>query len=123
MPRQFRSDDTSIWEEGFGNGSDGAFTISTNTTQNPTDAACTGTSGSTTLTATNAGFGAGQNILIHQTKGTGMGNYELNVIASYTAGTITLKYPLQNTYVTGAQTIVMGNFTDATINTGVTSVK
>jgi hypothetical protein len=120
MARQFRSDDTSIWQEGFGNGSDGAVTISTNTTQSPTDSACTGTSGTTTLSATNGGFGAGKNILIHQTRGTGMGNWELNVIASYTTGTITLKYPLQNSYVTGAQTIVLGNYTDVTINTGVT---
>lgn len=120
MPRQFKSTDTSIWTEQFGNGSDGAVTISTNTTQSPTDSACTGTSGTTTLTATNAGFGAGKNILIHQTYGTGAGNWELNVIQSYTTGTITTKYPLENTYSTGAQVIVMGNYTDVTVNNGVT---
>jgi hypothetical protein len=120
MPRQFKSTDTSIWTEQFGNGSDGAVTISTNTTQSPTDSACTGTTGTNSLSATNAGFSAGQNILIHQTYGTGAGNWELNVISSYTSGTITTKYPLQNSYVTGAQVIVMGNYTNVTVNTGVT---
>lgn len=120
MPRQFRSDDTSIWTEQFGTGSNGAFTISTNVTQSPTDSACTGSSGATSLTATNVNFASGQNILIHQTVGSGAGNYELNFILSYTAGTITTKYPLQNTYALGAQVINMGNFTDVTVNNGVT---
>jgi len=43
---------------GFGNGSDGALSISADTTDAPIDSACTGTSGSTTLSATNASFAA-----------------------------------------------------------------
>src|SRR3990167_1471503 len=44
----------------FGDGSDGTLTISSNTTQAPTDSACTGTATTYSLSATNASFTAGQ---------------------------------------------------------------
>ena len=100
----------------FGDGSDGALTISTDTTEAPIDSACTGTMGSTTLTATNVSFVAGQKVLIHQTQGTGAGNYERNTISSYTAGTITLQDALSANYVTGAQVRVLKQYTDVTID-------
>lgn len=100
----------------FGTGSDGALTISADTTDAPIDSACTGTSGSTSLSATNASFAAGQRVLIHQTYGTGAGNYEIRTIASYTAGTITLTQPLTNTYVTGAQVLVQKQYSTVTID-------
>ena len=117
--RQFRSDDTSTWPNGFGNGTDGAYAPSTGTDA-PTDSACSGTSGATSLTATNAGFAIGQLILIHQTQGTGVGQWELNKIANYSAGTITTAYPLIYTYGTGAQVLVMPQYSSGNIAGGVT---
>lgn len=104
----------------FGDGSDGALTISSNTTEAPIDSTCTGTSGTTSLTATNASFAAGQILLIHQTQGTGAGTGQRNKIASYTAGTITLDTALNATYASGAQVRVMKQHTDVTINSGIT---
>lgn len=108
----------------FGDGSDGALTISTDTTDAPIDSACSGTTGTTTLSATNASFAAGQVILIHQTRGTGAGTWQRNKIVSYTAGTITLESALNATYTSSgnscAQVIVMKQYTDVTVNSGKT---
>jgi hypothetical protein len=104
----------------FGDGSDGALTISADTTEAPIDSACTGTSGAMTLSATNASFAANQVIFIHQTQGTGAGTWMRNTIASYTAGTITLTTALNANYVSGAQVRVLKQYTNVTINTGVT---
>ena len=100
----------------FGDGSDGALTISSNTTQAPTDAACTGTAAASTLSATNASFASGQKLLIHQTQGTNAGVWEKNEIASYTAGTITLVNVLSNTYTSGAQVIVLAEYSSVTVD-------
>ena len=104
----------------FGDGSDGSLTISSDTTEAPIDSACTGTSGSTSLSATNASFAEGQAVLIHQTQGTGAGTTMRNTIAGYTAGTITLADPLNATYTTGAQVRVLKQYTNVTVNSGVT---
>jgi len=117
--RQFKSDDTSKWIEAFGSGGDGAYAPTTGTDA-PIDSACSGTASTTSLTATNVSFATGQCILIHQTYGTSAGQWELNKIASYTAGTITTQYSLINTYGTGAQVLVLKQYTTALIDTGVT---
>jgi hypothetical protein len=104
----------------FGSGTDGALTISSNTTDSPIDSACTGSSGTQTLSATNASFAIGQVILIHQTKGTGAGVWERNIIQGYTAGTITTTSALKNTYSSGAQVIVMKQYSSVTVNSGKT---
>lgn len=104
----------------FGDGAEGALTVSVNTTQSPTDSACTGTAAAYSLSATNASFAAGQKILIHQSRGTGAGAWEENEIAGYTAGTITTANPLANTYVSGAQVIVFPEYTNVTVNSGIT---
>ena len=104
----------------FGDGSDGALTISSNTTDSPIDSACTGTVGSYSLSATNASFTSGQVILIHQSRGTGAGNYMRNKISGYTAGTITLENPLNATYSTGAQVLVLKQYTNVTVDSGKT---
>ena len=108
----------------FGDGSDGALTISSNTTEAPIDSTAVGTSGTTSLTATNASFAAGQKILIHQTRGTNAGTYQLTEISSYTAGTITTADTLDVSYnSTGdnkAQVRVLKQHTNVTINSGVT---
>jgi len=119
--RQFRSDDTSQWTYGFGNGSDGALSISADTTEAPIDSACTGTATQTSLSATNANFAVGQVILIHQTRhATNAGLWELNKIASYSAGTITLNEPLINTYAALAQVRVLKQYSSVTIDSGKT---
>jgi len=104
----------------FGDGSDGNLVISADTTEAPIDSACTGTTGSNSLSATNAAFASGQEILIHQTQGTNAGTYMRNKIISYTAGTITLDQVLNMTYGTGAQVRVLKQYVNVTINTGVT---
>lgn len=104
----------------FGDGGDGALTVSVNTTQAPTDSACTGAATSYSLSATNASFAATKKILIHQTRGTGAGKWERNEITSYTAGTITTVDPLKNTYTSGAQIIQLPEYTNVTVNTGIT---
>lgn len=120
--RQFRSDDTDTWSYKFGDGSDGAYSSSGNATDAPIDSSCSGTSGTTSLSATNASFTAGQLILIHQTRGTGSGNWELNRIESYTTGTITTSKNLINTYTDSgasqAQVLVMKQYTTFTQNSG-----
>lgn len=119
MARQFRSDDSSAWLDKYGSGSDGAGSINTSTDA-PIDSAATGTSGATSLSATNGSFAAGQLVLIIQTVGTGAGNWELNKISSYVAGTITLAYALQNTYAAGAQVIVIKQYSSYVVNSGQT---
>ena len=117
--RQFRSDDTSPWVYKFGSGSDGAYAPSTGT-DTVIDSACTGTSGGYSLSATNGSFAPGQLLLIHQTYGSGAGQWELNKIQSYTAGTITTVYPLTQNYVTGAQVAVILQYVSGNIAGGVT---
>jgi len=104
----------------FGDGSDGALTISSDTTEAPIDSACTGTSGTYSLSATNASFATNQIILIHQTRGTGAGTQQRNKIVSYTAGTITLETALNADYVSGAQVRVLPQYTNVTINSAKT---
>lgn len=108
----------------FGDGSDGALTISVDTTDAPIDSACSGTSGSATLTATNVSFAAGQIVYIHQTRGTGAGTWQKNKIQSYTAGTITLVEALNATYTSSgsscAQVLVLKQYSSVTVNSGKT---
>lgn len=104
----------------FGDGNDGALTISANTTQAPIDSACSGTSGTYSLTATNASFAAGEKILIIQMRGTGAGNKQVTSIASYTAGTITtvdtLNFSYSSTGSSKAQVILLPQYTDVTVD-------
>lgn len=74
----------------FGNGADGALTISSNTTQSVPNSNCSGTSGSATLTLTSASTFANNDVVyIHQTRGTGVSQWEINRISSG-GGTTTL---------------------------------
>lgn len=104
----------------FGDGGDGALTISSDTTEAPVDSAATGTIATKALTATNASFAAGQKIMIHQTQGTGAGNTQFTEIEAYTAGTITTTDNLVATFATGAQVRVLKQYTNVTINSGKT---
>lgn len=104
----------------FGDGNNGSLTISADTTDAPIDSACTGAAGTNSLAATNASFAANQIVLIHQTQGTNAGQYETGIIQGYTAGTITLVDKLTGTYVSGAQVLVMKQYTNVTVNVGKT---
>lgn len=102
----------------FGSGNNGVATLSG--TDAPIDSSTSGTVGTTSLSATNASFAAGQQILIHQSRGTSPGVYEVNYIASYVAGTITTVFPLDNTYTDSgasqAQVLVLKQYAGVTIS-------
>ena len=111
---------------GLGNGSDGLVTLSG--THAPVDSSCSGTSGASSLTATNASFAAGQRIFVNQTRGgANVGKYEDNTIESYTAGTITTVHPLENTYTDSgdsqAQVLVVPEYSGVTISGTFTAKK
>lgn len=104
--------------QGFGNGSSGAATLSG--TDAPIDSSCSGAASGVSLSATNASFAAGKIVFIHQTRGTGAGSWELNIIESYVAGTITTTFDLTNTYTDSgssqAQVIQMPEYSSVTIS-------
>ena len=104
----------------FGDGSDGVLTISVNTTEAPIDSACSGTSGTYSLSATNVSFAAGQKILIHQSQGTNAGAWQITSIVAYTAGTITTQDALIISFVSGAQVRVLKQYSAVTVNAGIT---
>lgn len=110
---------------GFGNGSDGVYTVSSPTTYAPIDSSCSGASGSTSLSATNVSFTGGQFILVHQSRGTGAGQWEINKISSYSTGTITTVHPLSYTYTDSgdsqAQVIVIPQYSGITISSTLTT--
>ena len=99
---------------GLGSGKDGTIALGSYTQVNVT---CSGTSGSTSLTATGT-FSAGDRLFIIQSRGTGVGAYEDNRVASYSTGTITLVHPLENTYTDSgasqAQVVVVPEATNVT---------
>ena len=105
----------------FGNGIDGALTISSNTTQSLTDESCSGSSGGTTLTAGGTSLATGDVVLIIQMRGTGVGLWEVNKIASG-GGTVNLvtQINLANTYTDSgasqAQVIKIPMYTSVTID-------
>lgn len=119
---QFKSTDTTPWWLKYGNGSDGAYSSSGSATDAPVDSSCSGTVDTTSLSATNASFANGKPILIHQSRGTGAGAWELNQIASYTAGTIITVSPLKNTYTDSgasqAQVIQLKQYSSFAQNSG-----
>ncbi len=109
----------------FGNGVDGATTISSNTTQSTTTQSCSGSSGSSTLTIASGAFTNGDIVLIHQSRGTGVGQWEINRISSGGGTTsLTMQATLQYTYTDSgdsqAQVVKIPQYTTVTINTGQT---
>lgn len=122
MSRKWRSDDTSPWLYGFGDGSDGNVTISSSANYNGANAGCSGTSGGNSLTLDAAStFADGDLVLIHQTRGTGVGEYELNKISSGGGSTsLTMVHNLENTYTDSgasqAQIVELKQYNNYTIN-------
>lgn len=81
----------------FGNGSSGAYTSST--IPSITYKSCSGSSSSQSLTIASAGFTNGDIVLIHQTRGTGATQWEINRITSGGGTTtLTLQQALHYTY-------------------------
>jgi len=102
---------------GFGSGADGAGALTG--TQAPVDSTFTGTSGASSGTAgTGLSFATNDIVLIHQSQGTNVGEYQLNQLTGYTSGTgaMTLLFPLNVTYGTGAQIIQVKQYTTAVLS-------
>lgn len=104
---------------GFGNGSDGVITLSG--TDAPIDSSCSGTAATRTLTVgSGLSFAAGQIVYIHQSRGTGVGNWEVAVVESYSGTTLTLNSNLDNTYTDSgssqAQVLEMKQYSQVTIS-------
>lgn len=121
MSRQWRSDDTDKWRYGFGSGKDGStYSVPTNAS------VATVSSGGTAITVSSSSFTTGDLVLIHQTRGIGVGSWELNKIASGGGTTsLTLKHALQNTYTDSgnsqAQIIELKEYKDLVLS-GTTTV-
>jgi hypothetical protein len=131
MSRQFRGTDTDKWKYGFGGGAAGAGVISSNSSYSTANAGvATVASGNTAITLDGAStFANGDLVLIHQTKGTGAGAWELNKILSGGGTTsITLKHATQNNYTdSGAnpgasqcQMLKITEYDTLVINSGIT---
>jgi hypothetical protein len=122
--RQFASGDTSIWLDKYGDGSAGDYSTSGSIADSSrtgyANTTITGTADSTSATAgAGTGFSAGDLVLIHQSKSTGAGAWELNKISSTGTGTNwTMSYALINSYVTGAQVYRLAQFNNVTIGNG-----
>lgn len=118
---QFRDDDTEAWSEKYGNGSDGAKTVSSNSTDDSPNSTLTGTVGGTAATIGDfTGFADGDLVLIHQSRGSGAGGWELNKITSHSGLNLTMRSNLKNTYVAGAQIIKLRQYSSVTVNSGIT---
>lgn len=84
---------------------------------------CNGTSGSTTFNTTSSTFSNGDILLIHQSRGTGVGQWEINkVLSGGGTNSLTLQKELQYTYIQSgnsqAQAIKINQYTDVTVQAG-----
>lgn len=124
--RQWRSDDTDQWKEGFGKGALGDLVQNTNEDYTPAVASITGTLGTKAGTIDAASsFADGDIVFIHQTRGTNAGHWELNVITAGGGGTsLTFKYDLTLTYTDSgasqAQIVQFKQYRNITLNSGIT---
>ncbi len=106
----------------FGNGSDGAYSSATIPTIKYKT--CSGTATSTTLTAdTDASpFVVGDVVGIFQSRGTGVGQWEINRISTVGSDQYTLQVALQYTYTDSgasqAQVVKILQYTDVTVQSG-----
>lgn len=118
--RQFRLDDTDIWLDRYGDGSDGEFNPGA-TTDSHANTSCTGTENTTSLSVSSgSGFSDGDLILIHQLHSSteaDAGKWELNKIASGGGTTtFTLAYPLTRTYTSLSQVYLLPQYSSITID-------
>ena len=111
----------------FGDGSDGDLVVASGETvytDNVRSAvSSTANASQKQISLSNvSGFSVGHEILIHQTQGTGAGNYEFAVIASKDENMLTLQESLANTYSVGgdskAQVIQVKHYQNVTVQSG-----
>ena len=77
----------------------------------------TGTINTNSATLGSTAFNLGDLVLIHQTQGSGAGNWEINQIGGGGGTTsVTFKVDLKYTYGTGAQIIKVGMYNNLTVN-------
>ena len=106
----------------FGDGADGAYSSATIPTMKYKT--CSGTATSTTLTAdTDASpFAVGDILLLHQTRGTGVGQWEINRVSAVGSDEYTLQEALHYTYTDSgasqAQAVVIPRYTSVTVESG-----
>lgn len=128
MARQFRSDDSSTWQDEYGVGTAGALTISSDIADSARSGyANTTFSGvqttSSGITADATGFAANDLVIIYQSRngGDGAAVWEFNRIVSVGSGTDwTLFYPLENDYGTTGQVYRLAQNIITTIDSGKT---
>jgi len=109
----------------FGDGSDGDYSSSTIPTL--TKDSCSGTAASTTLTTSGSTFANDDVLLIHQTRGTGAGQWEINKVASGGGTTsLTLQEALHYTFTDSgasqAQAIKILQYKNVSVSSGTWSV-
>ncbi|MFH2038983.1 MAG: CARDB domain-containing protein [Chloroflexota bacterium] len=111
----------------FGSGVNGDLTVANGDIKYTDDIrsplAATASSGQANLTLTSAvDFTAGQEVLVIQMQGTGVGNYEFGAISSIASNTLTLNKNLINSYAVGgnskAQVIRVPNYQNVTVESG-----
>ena len=102
----------------WGNGHDGSPNSISGTIN--TYATMTGTSGSTTVT-TNLSVDIGDLILLIQSQGSGVGNWEVVHVVSTGSGSFTADRALVNSYGTGAQAVLIPQYTSGTISKTLTT--
>lgn len=108
----------------FGNGADGDY--SSVTVPTLTKDSCSGSAASTTLTTTSSTFADGDILLLHQTRGTGAGQWEINRVLSGGGTTsLTLQVALNYTYTDSgasqAQAIKIPMYSSINIASGIWS--
>lgn len=121
----FQRIDRVITGRPFGNGSDGAYSSATIPTL--TKDSCSGTATSTTLTTAGSTFANNDILLIHQSRGTGAGQWEINKVTSGGGTTsLTLMKALQYTYTDSgasqAQATKIPQYTNVTVQSGTWTV-
>jgi len=109
----------------FGPGKDGAYSSATIPTL--IDLSCSGTAAFTTLTTVGTTLANGDVVLIHQTRGTGVGQWEINRVSSGGGTTsLTLQTALKYTYTDSgasqAQAVKIPQYTDVTVQAGTWTV-
>lgn len=107
----------------FGRGTLGDFLSSGSVTQSLTTRSCAGSSASPTLTLGSSGFANGDLVLIMQMRGTGVGQWEVNLVVSGGGTTtLTLKKDLHYTYTDSgssqAEIIKIPEYKNFTVQSG-----
>lgn len=119
----FRNDDPQLWEERYGNASDGDLNLTSNFTFDNPNTSFVGTATQYTGTVgANTGLAIGDIVVIYQSRNGSQSDQVmmLNVITDISGTTITFKYPLNYTYSNTSQLLKVKQHNNITINSGFT---